>query len=81
MMQSYIIFFVFQIKYVLLHMIGNNENDKNIHLYESKILYSVLYQFINSIFVDTKKNKQCIYEKNCNVDSLYGVCSFWIFSV
>ena len=30
MMQSYIIFFVFQIKYVLLHMIGNNENDKNI---------------------------------------------------
>jgi|GEM_PF-5787973 hypothetical protein len=55
MMQSYIIFFVFQIKYVLLHMIGNNENDKNIHLYESKILYSVLYQFINSIFVDTKK--------------------------
>lgn len=36
-------------------MIGNNENDKNIHLYESKILYSVLYQFINSIFVDTKK--------------------------
>ncbi len=61
-------------------MIGNNENDKNIHLYESKILYSVLYQFINSIFVDTK-NKQCIYEKNCNVDSLYGVCSFWIFSV
>ena len=28
---------------------------KNIHLYESKILYSVLYQFINSIFVDTKK--------------------------
>lgn len=55
MMQSYIIFFVFQIKYVLLHMIWNNENDKNIHLYESKILYSVLYQFINSIFVDTKK--------------------------
>lgn len=55
MLQSYIIFFVFQIKYVLLHMIGNNENDKNIHLYESKILYSVLYQFINSIFVDTKK--------------------------
>ncbi len=36
-------------------MIGNNENYKNIHLYESKILYSVLYQFINSIFVDTKK--------------------------
>ena len=62
-------------------MIGNNENDKNIHLYESKILYSVLYQFINSIFVDAKKINNDIYEKNCNVDSLYGVCSFWIFSV
>ena len=36
-------------------MIGNNENDKNIHLYESKLFRKRVDQFINSIFVDTKK--------------------------
>lgn len=61
-------------------MIGNNENDKNIHLYESKI-YIVFYISSLILYSLILKNKQCIYEKNCNVDSLYGVCSFWIFSV
>ena len=52
MMQSYIIFFVFQIKYVLLHMIGNNENDKTyicmkvkfyiVFYISSLILYSLI---------------------------------------
>lgn len=61
-------------------MIGNNENDKTYICMKVKF-YIVFYISSLILYSLILKNKQCIYEKNCNVDSLYGVCSFWIFSV